>query len=99
MNKAQLIENVAGKLGKETTKAAAERAVNSVIESIVEGIKKDGSVQFVGFGTFSVVKRAARKGVNPLTGKPVQIAARQSVKFKPGSALKEAATKTKLAKK
>lgn len=89
MNKTQLIEEVKAKLGKDATKACAEQAVTAVITSIQKGVKKDKSVQIIGFGTFSVVQRAARKGINPQTKAPIKIAASKSVKFKPGTAFKE----------
>lgn len=88
MNKAQLVIEVQKKLGGETSKAAAERAIDAVIECIKKGIKKDKTVQMIGFGTFSVTKRAARTGVNPQTGEKLKIKASKSVKFKPGTALK-----------
>ncbi len=89
MNKGQLIEAVQKNLGKDTTKAAAEAAVNAVIASIQKAVKKE-PVQIIGFGTFSVVKRAARKGINPQTGEKIKIKASKSVKFKPGAKLKAA---------
>ncbi len=95
MNKAELVAEVQKLLGAETSKAAAERSVEAVFEAIQTGIKKDKAVQVIGFGTFSVVNRAARKGVNPKTGKPIQIKASKNVKFKAGSALKETASKSK----
>lgn len=70
------------------TKAAAERAVNAVIGAIEEGLKKDGSVQLVGFGTFQVKERAARKGRNPKTGETISIAASKNIAFKAGASLK-----------
>ena len=87
MNKGQLIEAVQKKLGKDTTKAAADAAVNAVIDCITKAVKKE-PVQVIGFGTFSVVKRAARKGINPQTGEKIKIKASKSVKFKPGAKLK-----------
>lgn len=95
MNKAELVAEVQKQLGNETSKAAAERAVEATLDAIAAGIKKDKSVQVIGFGTFAVVNRAARKGVNPKTGKPIQIKASKNVKFKAGAALKEVASKTK----
>ena len=89
MNKGQLIEAVQKNLGKDTSKAAAEAAVNAVIASIQKAVKKE-TVQIIGFGTFSVVKRAARKGINPQTGEKIKIKASKSVKFKPGAKLKAA---------
>lgn len=88
MNKAELVESVQKALGAETSKAAAERAVAAVIEGISKGLKKDKSVQLIGFGTFSVAKRAARTGVNPQSGEKIKIKASKTVKFKPGASLK-----------
>lgn len=68
MNKVQLVEAVQKSLGKETSKAEAERAVNAVIEAIKVGVKKTKTVQLIGFGTFKVASRKARTGVNPKTG-------------------------------
>ena len=89
MNKAELVEEVQKTLGGETSKAAAERAVDAVISAIMKGVKKDKAVQLIGFGTFEVVKRSARQGVNPQTGEKIKIKASKSVKFKPGAKLKE----------
>lgn len=89
MNKAELVESVQKALGAETSKAAAERAVAAVIDGISKGLKKDKAVQLIGFGTFSVTKRAARVGVNPQSGEKIKIKASKTVKFKPGAALKE----------
>ena len=88
MNKAELVLAVQKTLGKETSKAAAERAVNAVVEGIKKGAKKDKEVQLIGFGTFKVAKRAARKGINPRTGEAIKIKASKSVKFKAGAGLK-----------
>lgn len=88
MNKADLIEQVQKNLGKEASKAEAERAVDAVVEGIKKGVKKDKSVQLIGFGTFSVAKRAARTGINPRTKEKIKIKASKTVKFKPGAALK-----------
>ncbi|MBN2069356.1 MAG: HU family DNA-binding protein [Opitutales bacterium] len=88
MNKAELVASVQKILGDDTSKAAAERAVDAVVEALKKGIKKDKSVQLIGFGTFSVTKRAARTGVNPRTKEKIEIAASKSVKFKPGAGLK-----------
>lgn len=89
MNKAELVLEVQKTLGKDTSKAAAERAVEAVIDAIKKGIKKDKAVQLIGFGTFTVTKRAARTGVNPATGEKIKIKASKAVKFKAGSQLKE----------
>lgn len=95
MNKGELIEEVKANLGADASKACAERAVEAVLGAIKTGIKKDSTVQLIGFGTFSVAKRAARKGVNPKTGEKINIKASKNVKFKAGTALKAIAAKTK----
>lgn len=95
MNKGELIETVKANLGADASKACAERAVEAVLEGIKAGIKKDSSVQLIGFGTFSIVKRAARDGVNPKTGEKIKIKASKNVKFKAGAALKTLAAKAK----
>ena len=88
MNKGELIEAVQGQLGDDATKRTAEEAVAAVLDAIAEGVKKDEKVQIIGFGTFEVKKRAARKGRNPKTGEEMQIKASKSVGFKPSSTLK-----------
>ncbi len=88
MNKSELVESVQKALGPDSSKAAAERSVDAVLEGIKKGVKKDKSVQLAGFGTFSVAKRAARKGINPRTKEPIKIKASKTVKFKPGTGLK-----------
>lgn len=90
MNKAELVLEVQKTLGKDTSKAAAERAVDAVLESIKKGTKKDKSVQLIGFGTFSIAKRAARTGINPQTKEKIKIKASKTVKFKPGAGFKAA---------
>ena len=95
MNKGELIEAVKANLGTDASKALAERAVEAVLEGIKAGIKKDSSVQLIGFGTFTVAKRAARKGVNPKTGEKISIKASKNVTFKAGTALKALAAKAK----
>jgi DNA-binding protein HU-beta len=75
MNKAELTEAVLKNLGKETTKKAAGDALEAVIAAIASGIKKDKLVQIIGFGTFKVSQRAARKGRNPKTGETIKIKA------------------------
>ena len=87
MNKAQLIEAVRKTIG--SSKADAERGVNAVLQSVKKGLKKDKAVQIVGFGSFTVKKRKARKGRNPQTGEKINIKASKTVGFKPGKALKE----------
>ncbi len=88
MNKGELIDSVADKAG--LSKADAGRAVDAVINSISKALKKGSTVSLVGFGTFSVKKRAARQGRNPRTGETIQIAASKVPGFKAGKALKDA---------
>jgi DNA-binding protein HU-beta len=88
MNKAELIDAIQAALGKDATKRSADEALEAVLSSIAKGVKKDGKVQIIGFGTFEVKKRAARQGRNPKTGESMKIAASQSVGFKPSSVLK-----------
>jgi nucleoid DNA-binding protein len=87
MNKVELIANVQKALGS-ASKAEAERAVNAVIDGIKAGVKKTKSVQLIGFGTFKVATRKARKGINPKTGAPIKIKASKTVKFVAGKAFK-----------
>ncbi len=88
MNKAQLIEEIQKILGKEATKACAERALNAVLDAIKAGVKKHKKLQLIGFGTFSVAERKARTGINPQTKEKIKIKACKVVKFKPGQAFK-----------
>lgn len=88
MNKAELVETVQKNLGKETSRAEAERAVVAVIDGIKAGIKKSKVVQLIGFGTFKVAERAARMGVNPKTGAKIKIKKSKTVKFAVGKELK-----------
>ena len=88
MNKGQLIDAIASEA--KLTKADSERALNAVTNAIKKSLKKGESVQLIGFGTFSVAKRAARTGRNPQTGKEIKIAAKKVAKFKPGAALSDA---------
>ena len=88
MKKVELVETVAERAG--ITKADAGRALDATLEAITEALVKGDKVPLVGFGTFSVSRRAAREGRNPRTGETVQIAARNAVSFKAGSALKDA---------
>lgn len=89
MNKAELIETIQKALGKETSKKAAGDALTAVLDSIVKGVKKDKVVQLIGFGTFKVAARKARKGRNPKTGAAMTIKASKSVRFVPSSAIKK----------
>ncbi|MCF8303015.1 MAG: HU family DNA-binding protein [Bacteroidales bacterium] len=88
MNKAELIEAMSSDSG--LTKADAKRALDSFIQNTTKALKKGDRVALVGFGTFSVAKRASRKGRNPQTGKEIQIPAKKVAKFKPGAELSDA---------
>ena len=88
MGKTELVEFIAAKAG--LTKADALRAVDAFQEGIVEGLKKEGKVSLVGFGTFNAKKREARDGINPLTKEPLHIPAKTVASFKAGSKLKDA---------
>lgn len=87
MNKTELISAVAEKSG--LSKADAKKAVDAFIETVCGEMKAGGKVALPGFGSFSVGERAARKGINPKTKEPIEIAARKSVKFKAGSELND----------
>ena len=87
MNKAQLVEAVAADLGGSG--ADAQRAVAAVLDGIKNGLKADGAVSLVNFGTFEVRMRKARTGRNPRTGETIQIKASKSVGFRAGKALKD----------
>ncbi|MDQ5920447.1 MAG: DNA-binding protein HU-beta [Pseudomonadota bacterium] len=93
MNKSQLIEAIASKA--DISKAKAGDAVDAFITTIGAALKKGDSVTLIGFGSFTTVKRAARVGRNPKTGKEIKIAATTTPKFKAGKALKEAVAKKK----
>lgn len=86
MNKGQLVEVVAKALG---SKSAAEKAINATLKAVTDALKKGDKVTLVGFGTFSVTKRAARTGRNPQTGKEIKIKAKKVPKFTAGKALKD----------
>ncbi len=88
MNKAELIAQVADKAG--LTKKDTGVVVESILETITEALASGDTVSFIGFGTFSTSKRAAREGINPSTGKKIQIAESTVAKFKVGAKLKEA---------
>jgi DNA-binding protein HU-beta len=87
MNKAELVANMAEKC--ELTKKDAEKALNAFVTTIEEALVKGEKVQLVGFGSFEVKERAARKGRNPQTGKEISIAASKVPVFKVGKALKD----------
>jgi len=88
VNKIELIEHVARQA--DISKAAAGRAIEAVVGGIRSTLKKGNSVTLVGFGTFSIGKRAARSGRNPRTGAAIKIKAAKVPKFRPGKALKDA---------
>jgi DNA-binding protein HU-beta len=88
VNKSELIEHIAKQA--DISKAAATRALEAVIGGVKTTLKKNNSVSLVGFGTFSVSKRAARSGRNPRTGATIKIKAAKVPKFRPGKALKDA---------
>jgi DNA-binding protein HU-beta len=85
MTKAELIGVIADAAG--VTKAAAGEALKAYTDAVAKELKKSGKLGLVGFGTFSVVKRKAREGRNPQTGKTIKIAAKKVIKFKAGKAL------------
>lgn len=87
MNKSELIEAIAA--SADIPKAVAGRALDAMIESVTDSLKKGDSVALVGFGTFSIKERAARTGRNPQTGKPINISAAKVPSFKAGKALKD----------
>ncbi len=93
MNKAVLIDTIAEAAG--ISKVQAGEVVNSFINSVTTTLKKGGKVTLVGFGTFSISERAARKGRNPQTGETIKIKARKLPKFKAGKAFAEAVSKAK----
>ena len=88
MTKVELVEKMAKDSG--ASKAVAEKALKSFIDAITKTLKKGNKVTLVGFGTFSVGKRAARKGRNPQTGATIKIKASKAPKFKAGKTFKDA---------
>ena len=87
MNKADLVDFVAGESG--LTKKDTRAVIGTVMDGIKAGLAADGKVTLVGFGTFSTVHREARTARNPQTGEPVDVPAKNVVKFKASKALKE----------
>ena len=92
MNKTELIEHIAQ--NADISKAAAGRALDATIGAVKSTLKKGGTVALVGFGTFAVTKRAARKGRNPRTGAEIKIKAARIPRFRPGKGLNDAVNKT-----
>ena len=91
MNKSDLVAIVAEKM--EVTKKDAEVSLNAVVEAITESLVKGEKIQLIGFGSFEVRKRAARKGRNPQTNEEMKISASKVPAFKAGQALKDAVNK------
>jgi len=91
MTKAELIDKIAA--GAGLSKADASRALDSTLDAIKASLKKGQKVTLVGFGTYSVTKRKARKGRNPRTGQVINIPAAKTPKFTAGKALKDALKK------
>jgi DNA-binding protein HU-beta len=91
MNKAELVETIASRTG--TTKASVETTLDAFMESVTSSLTRGDPVALVGFGTFSVAKRAARKGRNPATGAEIKIPAARVAKFAAGAKLKKAVNK------
>lgn len=87
MNKSDLIAQIAGEL--HTSKLAANRLLDTVLEKIRDGLKEEGTVTITGFGTFEVKDRKARVGRNPHTGEPIRIEAGKRVGFRVGKGLKQ----------
>lgn len=88
MNKTELIDAIAKKV--DLPKAKVDETLKSFMEVTKKTLKKGGEVQLIGFGTFTVAKRAARKGRNPATGEVIKIKATKFPKFKPGKGFKDA---------
>ncbi|MDR1658602.1 MAG: HU family DNA-binding protein [Deltaproteobacteria bacterium] len=93
MTKAELITQIAQ--DSELTKVQAQKALESVIESIFKVLKKDNRLPIFGLGVFEVVKRPKRKGRNPRTGEPLTIKAHKVVRFRPAKVLKDSVNSTK----
>jgi len=91
MNKAELVDEVQKLLHAEMTKAAVERAVAAVLDAVKNGLRRDKEVALVGFGTFAVATRPARRGFNPHTKQPMRIRAIKTVRFKAGAELRAVA--------
>jgi DNA-binding protein HU-beta len=87
MNKTEFVNAVAEKAG--LSKIDAKKAIEAFIDTVTEGLAAGDRIAIVGFGTFSVADKAARKGINPKTQQTIEIPARKTAKFKPGSELAE----------
>ena len=88
MNKTELVEAIAKKTG--LSKKDTESTLNAFVDTVIKTTKKGDKIQLIGFGTFEVTKRGARKGRNPQTGEEIKIKASKLPKFKPGKAYKDA---------
>lgn len=91
MNKTELVDSIAESAG--IPKTAAKKALDSVIDAISNALAEGDSVGITGFGTFSTLERQKRMGVNPATGKKMEIKAKRVAKFKPGKELKDLVAK------
>ena len=91
MNKAELVDAIAHET--KLSKADSQRALEGFVNATTKALKKGDRVALVGFGSFSVAKRAARTGRNPQTGKAIKIAAKKVAKFKAGAELKKSVNK------
>ena len=88
MNKTELIDAIAK--SADITKSDAGKALNGMMNAILEALSAGDNVTLIGFGTFTVTERAARTGRNPSTGKEIKIAAKKVARFKPGKGLADA---------
>lgn len=93
MNKADLVKAIS--VNASLNQATAQKALEAMLETFKDTLKKGDKIQLIGFGSFEVAKRAARKGVNPQTKKTINIPAKKVVKFKPGKDLKDLVAKGK----
>jgi DNA-binding protein HU-beta len=93
MNKADLVKAIATKAS--LNQATAQKALESMLDTFKDTLKKGDKIQLIGFGSFEVAKRAARNGVNPQTKKTISIPAKKVVKFKAGKELKDMVAKGK----
>ena len=91
MNKAALVDEVQKLMRDGTSKAAAERATEAVLTAVKRGLKRDREVSLMGFGTFAIAARPARRGFNPHTRQPMKIRAMKTVRFKAGADLRASA--------
>jgi len=91
MNKAELVEGIAKEA--KLSKVDAEKVLNAFVNQAIKALKGGGDIALVGFGRFSIAKRAARNGRNPQTGKAIKIAAKKVAKFKAGAELAKAVNK------